>query len=203
MNDLETIRHRTIQVYDKHAQAWDAHRPGVFFERPWLDRFIAKLPAGGRVLDVGCGAGKPIAGYLIERGFRLTGLDASSNMLEISKSRFPQATWLNADMRDLDLDTRFDGIVSWDGFFHLTQAEQREVLSRFADHLGSDGALLLTIGPEAGEVTGTVEGEPVYHASLDPDEYRSILKSRGFNDIEIELEDERCGFHSVLLAKRA
>ena len=96
----------------------------------------------------------------------------------------------------------FDGIISWDGFFHLNQEEQRQTLCLFADHLNADGCLLLTIGHEPGEVTGIVEGEKVYHSSLAPDEYREILYRIGFNTIEIKLEDKECGFHSVLLAKR-
>jgi cyclopropane fatty-acyl-phospholipid synthase-like methyltransferase len=167
-----------------------------------MDKFITLLPPGGRVLDVGCGAGEPIAEYCLKRGLQLTGLDASQKMLEISKSRFPKSTWINMDMRELKLDTKFDGIVSWNAFFHLKPEEQRQVLILFADHLTSDGSLLLTIGHESGEVTGTVEGEKVYHSSLTATEYRAILNTVGFNRIEIELKDESCGSHSILLAKR-
>lgn len=200
MQRLDLIRSRTVQIYEKHARAWDEHRPRVFFEKAWLDRFITCLPPKGQVLDVGCGAGEPIAGYILECGFQLTGLDASSNMLDIAKSRFPLATWVNMDMRKLNMDEKFDGILSWDGFFHLTQEEQRKTLLLFANHLRANGVLLLTIGHESGEVTGTVEGDQVYHSSLEPGEYKSILKNLGFEKIEIELEDESCGFHSVLLA---
>ena len=202
MPNLKYLHSRTVQIYESHASAWDDHRSGVFFEKDWLDKFINLLPSQGRVLDVGCGAGEPITGYLLKQGLRVTGLDASPKMLAISKPRFPNASWITMDMRDLKLDTRFDGIVSWDGFFHLNQEEQRQVLLLFADHLNSDGSLLITIGHESGEVTGTVEGEEVYHSSLDPDEYRAILKSVGFDNFEIKLEDEDCGFHSILLAKR-
>ena len=61
---------------------------------------------------------------------------------------------------------------------------------------------MLTVGHEAGEVLGTVEGEQVYHSSLDPEEYRQILYSAGFTNIEIELQDEDCGFHTILLARQ-
>jgi len=200
--ELEDIHSRTIEIYQAHASGWDAHRPRVFFEKGWLDKFIDLIPAGGQVLDVGCGAGEPIAGYLLERGLQLTGLDAASNMLAISKSKFPQANWVQMDMRVLALNTKFDGIVAWDSFFHLNQQEQRQVLVCFAEHLSANGCLLLTIGHESGEVTGTVEGETVYHSSLDPTEYRDILGSLGFTRFEMELEDESCAFHSVLLASR-
>jgi len=202
MNKLSDIHSRTIQVYQKHAHGWDEHRPRVFFEQHWLDKFISLLPVEGRVLDVGCGAGEPIAEYFIKHGFKLTGLDTSSNMLEISRNRFPTASWIEMDMRQLKLDTKFDGIVSWDGFFHLNPEEQRQTLVLFAEHLNSNGTLLLTIGHESGEVTGTVEGEKVYHSSLAPKEYKTILNTLGFDNVEIMLEDKNCGLHSILLAKR-
>jgi cyclopropane fatty-acyl-phospholipid synthase-like methyltransferase len=202
MQRFADIHSRTAQIYEKHARAWDEHRPRIFFEQNWLDKFIKLLPSAGRVLDVGCGAGEPIAEYFIKHGFKLTGLDTSPTMLEISRRRFPKASWTQIDMRQLNLDTKFDGIVSWDGFFHLNQEEQRHVLARFADHLSADGSLLLTIGHESGEVTGLVEGEEVYHSSFAPDEYKAILETRGFRKVEIELRDENCGFHSILLAQK-
>lgn len=203
MKRLSDIHLRTLQIYEKHAHAWDEHRPRVLFEKDWLDKFIMLLPAGGRILDVGCGAGEPISEYFIKRGFALTGLDASPKMLAISRNRFPTASWIEMDMRQLKLDTKFDGIVSWDGFFHLNQEEQRQVLVLFAEHLNPDGSLLLTIGHESGEVTGTVEGEEVYHSSLAPDEYKAILNKIGFEKVELVLEDEGCECHSILLAKKS
>ena len=203
MQRFADIHSRTVQVYEKHAYAWDEHRPRVLFEKKWLDKFIEHLSPQGRILDVGCGAGEPISEYFLKHGFELTGLDASPKMLEISSSRFPMATWVEMDMRELKLDTQFDGIISWDGFFHLNQEEQRQVLLLFVEHLSSEGVLLLTIGHESGEVTGIVEGDEVYHSSLAPEEYEIILNSAGFEKVEIELEDESCGFHSILLAKRS
>ncbi|NVJ65699.1 MAG: class I SAM-dependent methyltransferase [Gammaproteobacteria bacterium] len=202
MKPFAEIHKRTAEIYQKHAKAWDLHRPKVFFEKAWLDKFIDPLPTSAKVLDLGCGAGEPIASYLIEHGFNVTGVDISSAMLEICRSRFPDASWIEQDMRELNMPTNFDGIVSWDAFFHLNQTEQRNTLKLLSDHLNDNGALLLTIGHEAGEVLGTVEGESVYHSSLAPQEYKDILYSFGFSQVEIELEDESCGFHTVLLAQK-
>ncbi|MEM1270256.1 MAG: hypothetical protein AAGI08_09420 [Bacteroidota bacterium] len=68
MPDFREIHRRTQDTYEAHAAAWDQQRPRVFFERDWLNRFTPCLPAGGTVLDTGCGAGEPIARYLIEEG---------------------------------------------------------------------------------------------------------------------------------------
>ncbi len=123
-------------------------------------------------------------------------------MLALARTRLPQACWLQMDMRELQLEGSFDGIVSWDASFHLTQDEQRRVLLDFSRLLKPAGALLMTIGHQAGEVIGCVEGEQVHHASLDPDEHKETLLACGFADVQTKLKDETCDYHSVLLAVR-
>lgn len=202
MLNFREIHDRTLEIYDKHAEAWGRHRPHSFFEKSWLDRFISVLPAQSSILDVGCGTGEPIAAYLIACGFCVTGVDGSPTMIKIARSRFTDMNWIGMDMRELALMMKFHGIVGWDSFFHLDPDEQRSTLQLFCEHLYPGGALLLTIGHEAGEVLGTVEGDRVYHSSLDPEEYRQILYSAGFKNVEITLQDEDCGSHTVLLASQ-
>lgn len=198
--DLQTIHAQTRDIYDRVAQGYDAHRSKVLFERDWLDRFLSCLPQTPRVLDVGCGAGEPIARYLVEQGCLLTGVDIAPGMLSLARERFPDHRWLEADMRSLDLGSTFDGVLSWNASFHLTAQEQRETIPLLAKHVAPSGALMFTIGPSEGEATGTVEGEPVYHASLDPGEYRAILTKLGFSSIQLGLEDPKCNLHSIVLA---
>ena len=110
--------------------------------------------------------------------------------------------WLVADMRTLDLGERFGGVLAWDSFFHLTAGEQREALPRLARHVAPGGGLLFTCGPAAGEVVGTVEGEPVFHASLSRDEYESLLDAAGLHVEAFEVEDPDCDLHTICLARR-
>ena len=187
-------------IYERNAKGFDRHRGRRLIERAWLDRFLALVPPGEPVLDLGCGAGEPIARYLIESGREVWGVDFAQPMLAIARERFPQARWVHADMRTLDLKQKFGGIVGWDSFFHLTRDEQRAVIPLLARHLSPGGALLLTVGPDDGEVTGSVEGETVYHASLAPAEYERVLDGSGLALVDFVAEDGTCDFHSVLLA---
>lgn len=52
---LDQLHRTTIDTYQAHASAWDQQRPKILFEKEWLDRFLANLPDGGTVLDVGDG----------------------------------------------------------------------------------------------------------------------------------------------------
>lgn len=199
---LAKAREQTKAVYERQAVGWDRHRPRVFYERPWLERFAAHLPECARVADLGCGAGDPIAAWFLDQGYQLTGVDFSEHMLDLCWARYPSGTWVLADMCDWQPEEPLNGLISWDGFFHLKKKEQRTFLHRLPDLLISGGVVLLTVGHLEGEVTGTVEGELVYHASLSPEDYQTILAEAGFKDIILELESEAVDGRSVLMAVR-
>lgn len=154
------------------------------------------------MLDLGCGAGEPIARWFITEGYRVTGVDFAPAMLEIARSRWPDGDWRVSDMRKLDLGETFDGIIAWNSFFHLTADDQRLVLRRMARHLNVGGSLLFTVGPDDGETTGTVAGRAVYHASLSPAEYATILHEQGLRLTGFLAEDPDCNAHSVMMARK-
>ncbi len=188
-------------LYERHARAFDEARGRSLFERGWLDDFAALVRPGGRVLDLGCGSGEPIARDLIRRGFRLTGIDTSPTLIGLCRERFPGEEWRVADMRGLALGRTFDGLLAWDSFFHLAADDQRAIFSVFRAHAAPGAPLLFTTGPAAGEAIGAFQGEPLYHASLAPNEYRSLLAGHGFEVVRHVAEDPECGGHTVWLAR--
>lgn len=191
-----------IGLYERHALAFDNARGRSLFERTWLDRFLALVPSGARILDIGCGSGEPIARYLIEQGHAVTGADSSAPMINLCRERFPDHDWIVGDMRTLDIGNRFAGLIAWDSFFHLTPQDQRQMFPVFRKHALPKAALMFTSGPRHGEAIGTFEGEPLYHSSLDGDEYRTLLEANGFTVVAHEIEDSNCGGHTVWLAQR-
>ncbi len=192
-----------VGLYQRHADAWDRDRRAeLILERAWMDRFTSLLQPGASILDIGCGSGQPIAKYLIERGYSVTGIDSSPPLIEKCRARFPRNEWIVADMRTLALNRRFDAIIAWDSFFHLSHGHQRAMFPVFARHANPGAPLLFTTGTSHGVAIGSYQGEPLYHASLSTSEYRELLSSHEFDVVAHTIEDPDCGRHTVWLAQR-
>ena len=195
---------KIIDLYERRAHEWvgDRSRQKVLFEKVWLDRFAALAKPGGTILDLGCGSGRPMAAYLLTLGFDLCGIDSSPTMISLCRENFPDRQWIVADMRTLDLQRRSDGVMAWDSFFHLNFDDQRRMFPVFRAHAAPGAPLMFTSGPRHGEAIGALRGELLYHASLAPDEYRSLLAANDFTVVAEKMEDPECGGHSVWLARR-
>lgn len=192
-----------IPLYERHAQAWHGRRPAApKMEAEWLARFRAGLPPAGDVLDIGCGTGQPMARWLVAQGLAVTGVDSSAAMLAHARASMPDQAWLQGDMRALALGRRFDGVLAWDSFFHLHEGDQRAMFAVFEAHAAPGAMLMFTSGPHHGEAIGDFEGEPLFHASLAPDEYRSLLAAHRFDVVDHVPEDPSCGGHTVWLARQ-
>ena len=131
----------------------------------------------------------------------LTGVDSSPAMIGICKSRFPNHDWLVADMRTLSVGRRFNGLIAWDSFFHLTQDAQRRMFPLFQAHAEPNAALMFTSGPSRSVSIGRYRGEPLYHSSLDEAEYNLLLCNSGFEVVAHVANDPECDRHTAWLAR--
>jgi SAM-dependent methyltransferase len=189
------------RLYERVAARFDRDRGRSLVERAYLEAALDGRSRGAEVLDLGCGAGEPIARFFIEAGCRVTGVDAAAAMLELCRRRFPAMTWIEADMRSLDLGRRFDVIVAWDSFFHLPHDDQRAMFPVFARHALPGASLLFTSGTGHGVAIGDLYGAELFHASLAPEEYRGLLDTHGFATTIYRERDPDCGEHTVWLAR--
>lgn len=189
-----------IDIYRDTAEFWAKERAGTtFFEKKYMNQILKGLSPGDLLLDLGCGSGYPIADFFLKNNIRVTGVDAVPEMLMIASEAYPQAgaEWLEADMRSLSLNRKFNAIIAWNSFFHLTMDEQRTMFPIFRAHLVKGGRLLFTSGPEAGEAIGDMDGNALFHASLAPEEYRSLLAKNSLKELSFTPKDPECGEHTV------
>lgn len=191
-----------VEIYEESAEFWSRERArSAFFEKKYMEWALARLPAGDGLLDLGCGSGFPIADFFLRNGIKVTGVDAAAAMIKLAAERFPDAQWEVADMRTLSLGRKFSAIIAWDSFFHLTFSEQEKMFPIFREHLLDKGVLVFTSGPERGEAIGDMNGNPLFHASLAPEEYRRLLKMNGLEAVSFHPNDPDCGGHSIWLCR--
>lgn len=190
-----------LATYAVEAARWARERGQSLWERPALEACVAGCDGPLRVLDLGCGSGQPIAQWFVARVDAVCGLDGVAEMIAECAVRVPAVEGICADMRGLALGRRFDIILAFNSFFHLSRADQRAMFPVFAAHAAPSARLLFTSGPSDGEAVGTVGDSPVYHASLAPSEYRALLEANGFEVVWFRSEDMELRGHSVWLAR--
>lgn len=199
---MADLADRIVSHYERHARDWDADRRKFDWnDRPWRDRFVAALPSGASVLDLGCGGGAPVALNMEARGLAVTGIDSSPTLVALCRERLPGQCWMVGDMRSPPISERFDGILAWDSFFHLKPDDQRRMFPVFAAHAGHRAFLMFNAGPAFGEAVGDYRGDPLYHASLDPAEYARLLDGAGFDIVAHAVEDRAAGGRTAWLAR--
>jgi ubiquinone/menaquinone biosynthesis C-methylase UbiE len=89
------------EFFDGIGREYEAAYSGLVArdeEREWS---LTELPPRARVLDVGCGTGRPSAELLAAAGHEVTGRDISSGMIEIARAQVPGARFEVADLRTL------------------------------------------------------------------------------------------------------
>jgi ubiquinone/menaquinone biosynthesis C-methylase UbiE len=101
---------------------------------------------GKELLDVACGTG--LEDSYLKKNFCVTGLDLNPGVLRIARERNPEITYVQGDMRDFRLSTRYDVITCFDAMCYLQNyKELRSALENFYCHLKSGGLLIFYIDP--------------------------------------------------------
>ncbi len=142
MSDAETLR-----VYAAKARDYEAMSEGRVF--PALPAFLADLPAGGRVLDLGCGPGLEAA-YIAQAGFVVEAMDASPEMVALAQARAGVSA-IQASFDQLSALGRYDGIWAAFSLLHAPRAEMPSHLAAIARALKPGGVLGLTLKEGQGE----------------------------------------------------
>jgi SAM-dependent methyltransferase len=203
--------------YDYIADKWHANFRGQnYVDRVlgYVDRILEGLPAGSRVLDLGCGTGNPIARHIVTAGFQLVGVDQSKKMLEIARREVPQGKFIHADMLDAKFDEEFAAVVAWDSAFHVARKHHGALYCKLAGSLVRGGRLLLSVGGSTSEVstspdsidegfTSEMFGQTFFYSAFEPEVARKLLEEAGF-EIELwEVDDPSSRGHIAVIARKS
>lgn len=138
----------TLDWYDVNADAFAAGADGVDLAALRAP-FLAELPSGAHVLDLGCGSGRDALAF--ERaGFRVTALEPS-NALATRVEGLIRGAVLRTPIEALDLDAVFDGVWACASLLHVTRAETSDALSRVFRALAPGGVFYASYKRGEGE----------------------------------------------------
>jgi len=187
-----------VQEYDLIADWYASERvdqTGV----PEALALVKALPTRARVLDIGCGHGRPITAALVAADVQVVGLDSAPRMLARFRLNLPATHIVRGVAQTLPFaDATFDAAVAWGVLFHLPQAEQIKVLASVARVLTPGGSFLFTagdVGDDSGHHTGMMNGIEFHYYSFTIEGYRRVLADGGLDLIDFHKDTGENGYY--------
>ena len=136
MVDKERVRAHFEHV----APEYDAWKRRARYYYAWLARILREeVPAGARVLDIGCGTGALLAAVQPAYGL---GLDLSPAMVRLASVRFPHLRFRIGDADGLDVGEPFDFVLMVDVLEHLSDPQAALTCAHRACQAGGQLVLL-------------------------------------------------------------
>jgi len=157
------------------------------------------LPAGSRILDVGCGSGW-LSEYFARLGYEVKGIDISPDLIEMSRDRIAhipydvdhqtslRCTFAVHDIEAGPLEEKFDAVICYDSLHHFENEDA--VMRHIAAMLTVGGVLFILEGerPPLGSATeeellGVMTQYGTLESPFDYGHLRRILDEHGFRVI--------------------
>ena len=139
-----------IDDFDIYARFYDQDLGDLDADLQMYRQFAARCDSP--ILELGCGTGRVLI-PLARQGYRITGIDASAEMLDRAREKVAaanldeQVTLVEQQMGTLELEERFNlAFAALNSFAHLhTTGDQLAALARIRRHLNPGGLLVLDI----------------------------------------------------------
>lgn len=204
--DIEDPKDLVRRGYDALSLRYDLAYSAETKYQPWISELCGRLPAGGTVLDLGCGSGMPVVRDLTAAGYRVTGVDISGEQIRRARESVPQAEFVRADATAVEFGpASFDAVVSLYALIHIPLQEQLPLLEKIAGWLRPGGWFLGTTGHRAW--TGVDEdwlggGTPMWWSHADAATNRSWITRAGLTVEREEFVPEGDSGHALFWAGR-
>lgn len=180
--------------YDRIAERYLDWSAGSPLRLRKIAELGAALAPASRVLDLGCGAGAPLAPYLVERGHILKGIDGSRRQIELARRNEPRAVFSLADMTTVDYAANsYDAVTAFYSITHVPRALHLPLLTRIHDWLVPGGLLFASMGyDDVPSWTGDWLGSTMHFSHFDAATNLDLVEKAGFaiEHQEIAGEDE-------------
>ncbi len=132
------MRDRTLDWYQKNAEAYIGRTENTDLSGLYR-AFLKHVPPGGRIMDLGCGAGSATA-FFTQMGYPVLAVDACPSMCEHTRARAGCPVRVMR-FEELDYEDAFDGIWACASLLHVRKADL-PVISRLIRRALKTGGVL-------------------------------------------------------------
>ncbi len=178
-------------IGDRYDEAFP-HKEGQLRSGAWL---TAELPAGSRVLDIGCGTGVPTARQLADAGHDVVGIDLSGVMVDLARKHVPEAEFHQLDIADLrpggsGVRTaggpgHYEGAAAFFSLLMLPRAEIPFTLRLIRELLVPGGLLALSmVEADVDDFAIPFLGNAIRVSGYLRDDLRRVVRDAGFEITE-------------------
>lgn len=132
---------KTIDYYNKHAEEFTASTFEVDMESLYQP-FLAELPEGTRILDVGCGSGRDTLAFK-NKGYQVDAIDYSEELAK-KASRLTGIPIKLKSFYEIDDYEAYDGIWACASLLHCERTRLKEVIGKLVSALKPNGVLYMS-----------------------------------------------------------
>jgi len=174
-----------MKGYSKIAAVYNNQR-NLYPNKALLSKFIKYIPKKCMVLDLGCGAGIPIDKYLVNKGYKVIGIDFAEDMLKLARKNVKKARFFKMDITRMVFPSNyFDAAISFYAIIHIPRKKHSKIYKILHRILKPNAIMLLNAsGTKTWEETvKDYLGVPMYWSFYNPKKTLKIVEEKGFEII--------------------
>jgi len=189
--------------YNKATKDYLSNRD-QFKNIKYLEKLTKLLKPNSKILDLGCGAGKPIDKFFIEKDHRIIGIDISEKQIELAQKNVSKAKFEVKDISDLKKNEyQVDAVVSFYTIFHLKRETHADIFKKINSFLPNGGLILISMGSTEWEGTeDDFHGVKMFWSHYDNKKNREIIENAGFKNLLDEIDTSGGEKHQIIMAKK-
>lgn len=184
---------QTISAYDKNSEKYaDKFDNYEIYQRRITDFQQKYIKKGSHILDLGCGPANNIRTILEQdQTCSFDGIDLSEKFIQIAKQRFPQFTFLQQDLCNLNLESQYAVVIASFCIVHLTNEETAKVFKNLGKLMTSNGYLYLSYmnGASSGFESTSFSKEEIFFNYYQDQFITQLLTENNLEIVEIGKEE--------------
>ena len=169
MSDMKKVDD-TLNYYNSKAKDFVSGTVDVTFTE-MQDTFLEFIPAGGKILDFGCGSGRDTK-YFISKGYDVDATDGSEELCKIA-SKYTGIQVKQMLFEELEEVETYDGIWACASILHVEKKQLPEIIKKIATATKKRGVVYTSF--KYGDFEGIRNGR--FFTYLTEESFAEILKN--------------------------